>query len=239
MVSLPFIMDRLRIVPLVGLGAGWVQTSKRIAVNDDAEFKETSFGGVRLELFAHSEAVTDAALVAACGKGDADARAIVQARRRARLRQGGVPNRSCSKCRGPLFLAGRSPLRGRRYGRSRQRLSRFPDILSERRSPGGDPRHVRLAPAATRPSRCRRRRVRSRAKKPGRIGSEKGSPFNAWLESQLLHAHTDYAFTFVDFHKPPFDRRDSGYMDNEAMLRHQAKLFHDYLYGPFAKTAGR
>jgi hypothetical protein len=61
-----------------------------------------------------------------------------------------------------------------------------------------------------------------------KIGSKKGSAFNKWLRSQLALALDGYAFTFVDLHVPPFDRRDNGYMDDMSTLRHQAKLFHEY-----------
>ncbi|MBN2526884.1 MAG: metallophosphoesterase family protein [Deltaproteobacteria bacterium] len=61
-----------------------------------------------------------------------------------------------------------------------------------------------------------------------KIGAPTGDPFNRWLEATLSYARQNYAFTFVDMHRPPFDRRGKKYEDEIQMLRHQAHLFHQY-----------
>jgi len=60
------------------------------------------------------------------------------------------------------------------------------------------------------------------------IGAPPGSDFTKWLTRTLSFARQHYAFTFVDMHEPPFDRRDDGYMDNVDVLKNQAPLFHQY-----------
>jgi hypothetical protein len=55
--TLPIEVRRIRVSPLVGLGAGWVQTSRempgeREMPDDEVDVKEASYGGVRLALSA-------------------------------------------------------------------------------------------------------------------------------------------------------------------------------------------
>jgi hypothetical protein len=58
------------------------------------------------------------------------------------------------------------------------------------------------------------------------VGRTGDGPVNQWLAEQLAIGESGYDFTFVAFHRPPFDRRAGGYEDAVDVLAHQAQLFH-------------
>ncbi|MHA1731969.1 MAG: purple acid phosphatase family protein [Promethearchaeota archaeon] len=49
---------------------------------------------------------------------------------------------------------------------------------------------------------------------------------NQWLNQQLAIGNSSYKFTFVSFHRPPFDRREHSYNDATDIIEHQAKMLH-------------
>ncbi len=48
----------------------------------------------------------------------------------------------------------------------------------------------------------------------------------SWLENQIAIGNSSYRFTFVSFHRPPFDRREGGYNDAIDVIQNQCWLFH-------------
>lgn len=47
-----------------------------------------------------------------------------------------------------------------------------------------------------------------------------------WLEAQLAYGNASYKFTFLSFHRPPFDRREHAYNDDQNVLENHARLFY-------------